>query len=87
MINGNELEDVVINLSGDLLMLDWNGQERLISLKDLVDTFKNDMKNLRDRADTDDEAVEYMDKAFSEKLMELAEYSQGISIKEKRTLQ
>ena len=31
MINGNELEDVVINLSGDLLMLDWNGQERLIS--------------------------------------------------------
>tara|TARA_R110002020_G_scaffold224589_2_gene434119 strand:+ start:289 stop:552 length:264 start_codon:yes stop_codon:yes gene_type:complete len=87
MINGNELEDVVINLSGDLLMLDWNGQERLISLKDLVDTFKNDMKNLRDRTDTDEDAVEYMDKAFSEKLMELAEYSQGISIKEKRTLQ
>ena len=87
MENGNELEDVVINLSGDLLMLDWNGQERLISLKDLVDTFKNDMKNLRDRTDTDEDAVEYMDKAFSEKLMELAEYSQGISIKEKRTLQ
>ena len=87
MINGNELEDVVINLSGDLLMLDWNGQERLISLKDLVDTFKNDMKNLRDRTDTDEDAVEYMDKAFSEKLMELDEYSQGISIKEKRTLQ
>lgn len=87
MINGNELEDVVINLSGDLLMLDWNGQERLISLKDLVDTFKNDMKNLRDRTDTDEDAVEYMDKAFSEKLMELAEYSKAISIKEKRTLQ
>ena len=40
MENGNKLDEVVVNLSGDLIMLDWDGDEKLISLKDLVDKFK-----------------------------------------------
>ena len=87
MENGNKLDEVVVNLSGDLIMLDWDGDEKLISLKDLVDKFKIDMKELMDRGDTDHDAVEYMDTLFSAKLLELAEYSKSLSLNEKRTLQ
>ncbi len=72
MENGNKLDEVVVNLSGDLIMLDWDGDEKLISLKDLVDKFKLDMKDLKQRGDTDLEVIEYMDKSFSDKLEELA---------------
>jgi len=53
MENGNKLDEIVMNLSGDSLLLDWEGYEKLINLKDLVDKFKIDMKELMDRGDTD----------------------------------
>jgi len=59
----NKLDEIVMNLSGDSLLLDWNGHEKLINL-----------------------AVEYLDTQFSIKLLELAEYSKGISVTEKRTI-
>ena len=82
----NKLDEIVMNLSGDSLLLDWNGHEKLINLKDLVDNFKEDMRDLKNRGDTDDLAVEYLDTQFSIKLLELAEYSKGISVTEKRTI-
>ena len=83
----NKLDEVVVNLSGDLIMLDWKGNEKLISLKDLVDKFKLDMKQLKDSGNTDVEVIEYMDKSFSDKLEELAQYAKEVNIDRKRTLQ
>jgi len=87
MENGNKLDEIVMNLSGDSLLLDWEGYEKLINLKDLVDKFKLDMKDLKQRGDTDLEVIEYMDKSFSDKLEELAQYSKEVNLDSKRTLQ
>ena len=86
MTNGNELEEVVVTLSGDLIMLDWKGQERLIRLKDLVDTFKVDMTIQRVRSDTDTDLIDSINESFCQKLSDVAEYSKNISVDRNITL-
>ena len=45
------------------------------------------MKQLKDSGNTDVEVIEYMDKNFSDKLEELAQYAKEVNIDRKRTLQ
>jgi len=71
---------ITLNLSGHLLMMDWDNKEQLINLKDLVDKFKLDMQKLIKRDDTSTDLILYMDKEFSKGLKELAEYSENYSI-------
>jgi hypothetical protein len=72
--------NITLNLSGHLLMMDWDNKEQLINLKDLVDKFKLDMQKLIKRDDTSTDLILYMDKEFSKGLKELAEYSENYSI-------
>jgi len=77
---------ITLNLSGNFLMMDWENKEELINLKDLVDKFKIDMKELIQRDDTCNESIFYMDREFTKGLKELAEYSENLNIDEKITI-
>jgi len=84
---GNNMKNkITLNLSGNLLMMDWENKEELINLKDLVDKFKLDMKELIQRDDTSKKLIIYMDKEFSKGLRELAEYSENYSININETI-
>ena len=82
----NKLDDVVVNLAGKLLLLDLNEEERLISMYDLVDTYKAGQDEYRGRGDTSSDLADRLLKSFVKELQELADYAKEVCI-EKRTLQ
>ena len=60
----NKLDDVVVNLAGKLLLLDLNEEERLISMYDLVDTYKAGQDEYRGRGDTSSDLADRLLKSF-----------------------
>ena len=74
-MKSKDIENIKFTLSGDLLMIDFEGQERLLSLEELIDDFKKDMNVLKERDDTDTELVFSMQKGFIDGLSKLHDYA------------
>ena len=69
------LEEIEFNLSGSHIHIIWKDEERLISIKDLIDAFKNDMDDLKIRDDTDSSMPIYMEEKLIEELGKLQSYA------------
>ena len=72
------LKEIEFHLSGSHIHIIWKDEERLISIKDLIDTFKNDMDDLKVRDDTDKSIPIYMEEKLIEELGKLQSYAKKI---------